>query len=283
MILGYDGGSSMSKNSKGIIIESKVSKVESLNSSDSLILDGTKYFLGEGEYDTNYRKIEKLNYLPLLFGSLALTTKDTFNQIAVGLPISQYKEDKESLKNLILTNREKWLTINGEDKHLIIEDVAVFPEGALTVSDTFEGIVVDIGGRTTDICSIEFRNNKRKILNLLSYPRGTQNLYSDFIKSLNNKEGLDLKDTDIERILKNGLKIYGQPIEINFALEVFKEFIDDLISKLQIEYSLKTYDVSLVGGGAELLYKSIKKRVPNCNLIENSLFANAIAYEELDM
>ncbi|NWK10391.1 ParM/StbA family protein [Clostridium cadaveris] len=280
MIIGIDVGSSMTKSSEGILIESKVSKVESLNSNDFITIDGVKYYLEEGEYDSNYRKVEKNNYIQLLYAAIALSTDEICNQIGIGLPISQFKSDKEKLKDLILNGRDKKIIINGIQKHIIIDDVEVFPEGVLTVDDYYEGIVVDIGGRTTDICAIEFKNGKRKILNPLSYSKGIQNLYSEFIKCINNKEGLDLTDMDAERILNRGLKIYGEYIDISFATKVFREFVDNLVSKLQIEYPLKTYDVSLVGGGSELLFKSIKKRIPNSILVEDSVFANAYAYKD---
>lgn len=281
MILGIDLGSNVTKNSKRIIIESKVSKVESLSKSDVLIIDGTTYFLGEGDYDTTYRKVEKENLMQLLFGSLALTTIDTFNYLACGLPISQYKEDKSELQHKILSNREKYISINNIEKKIVIEDVEVFPEGIAAMDNEFEGIVVDIGGRTTDTCLIERVNGKRKVVNAQSIPTGVQNLYSDFIKVINNKKGLDLKDKDAERILKNGLRIYGEHVDITFAIDVFKEFVEGLKNKLQIEYSLKTYDLALLGGGGELLYNSIKKRIPNAFLVEDSFYANAIAYEQL--
>lgn len=278
MIIGIDGGSSTTKNSQGVIIDSKVTKVEPMNKCDVLEMNGIKYYLGEGEYDTSYRKIEKANYIPLLFGSLALTTDDVYNKVVVGLPLSQYQEDRAAMQNLILNNRDKWVEINKLRKHIVIEDVEVVPEGRLTVDDEFEGIVVDIGGRTTDIFALELRNLTPKVINPQSIPLGIQNLYSDFIKIINKKHGLDLKDHDAERILRRGLKILGKTVDITMEKGIFYEFADNLISKLQVEYSLKTHDVKLVGGGSILLFDYISKKVP-CELVEDSVFANAIAYE----
>lgn len=278
MIIGIDGGSSTTKNSKGVIFDSKVTKVEPMNKCDVLIMDGIKYFLGEGEYDTSYRKIEKANYIPLLFGSLALTTDDIYNKVVVGLPISQYMEDKAAMQSLILSNRDKWIEINKLRKHIVIDDVEVVPEGRLTVDDDFEGIVIDIGGRTTDIFALELRNLTPKVINPQSIPLGIQNLYSDFIKVINKRHGLDLKDHDAERILRRGLKISGREVDITHEKGIFYEFVDNLITKLQVEYSLKTLDVKLVGGGSILIFDYISKRIP-CDLVEESVFANAISYE----
>lgn len=203
------------------------------------------------------------------------------NQIVVGLPLSQYREDKESLKKTILDNRYQEIALNGIRRTLIITDVEVYPEGLGAVPGNFEGIVIDIGGRTTDIALIVNKNNKRKVENPISLPQGTLNLESDFVKSINNKYSLDLKSNDASRILKNGLKIYGKEVEINFAIEAFKQYVEDLINKVQLEYSLKTYDVALVGGGAELLYTPLNKRLPNSFLVKDSIFANANAFRRV--
>lgn len=279
MILGIDIGNSNTKVSNMTMFESKVSNASTLNESDILKVNGKIIYLGEGEYDTTYRKVEKENYLDLLYGAIGLNTTDINNYIVLGLPIGQYTEDRNKLEQLVMCNANKRIEVNGIGKTICIKGVDILPEGVATVPGAYEGIVVDIGGRTTDCCIIENKLNKRKIINPNSIPKGTQNLYNDFIKVINSKYGLNLIQRDAERIIKHGLKIDGRQVDIKQAIDVFKEFIEGLINDLRVEYSLSTYDITFTGGGSSLLSKPINNRINNCVIQENSVYANALAYK----
>lgn len=281
-ILGIDVGNATTKSNTGIIFDSKITKREPLYTTDKFKLDGENYFLGEGDFDTTYRKVDKESYLNLMFAAICLSTDTVHNKIMVGLPISQYKEDKSKLINMVLNNRTKELEINGVNKEIVIEDVEVAPEGIATLEDGFQGIVIDIGGRSTDCALVETIRGRRKILNAISIASGTINVYTDFINILNNRYGLDLNISDAERILIRGLILDGKTINTDFALETFKSFVETLISRLQVEYSLRTNLISLTGGGATMLYRPIKKRLGDgVSLQQDSIFANANSYYEL--
>lgn len=283
MILGIDIGNAAIKTSKKNIFDAKLTSIEPLNSSDVFKMDGKTFYLGEGEYDTTYRKIDKENYLVFLYGALAMSTNVIKNKVVLGLPLSQYKEDKNKLADLVMDNNEKEVILNGKERRLIIEDVKVYPEGVVTLEDDYEGIVIDIGGGTTDIAMVENYRGKRKIINPISFPLGTIKLYSSFIKALNAKYCLDLTIRDVDRILRNGLIIGGESVDIQFALNTFDSFIERLVSNMQTEYPLSTNLISLTGGGGELLYKKLSKRLGEkaVTLQNDSIFANARSYYEL--
>lgn len=281
-IIGIDVGNATCKTNIGVLFNSKITDVEPLSHADTLLIDRKTYWLGEGNYDTTYRKVDKDNYINFLYGALALSTTTESNYIVLGLPLSQYKEDKAALINLVLSNREKIVNINGESKSIVIEDVEVFPEGVATLEDNYEGIVIDIGGRTTDCALVVNERGRRRILNPISLPSGTINLYTEFIKKLNNKFSLDLVINDAERILNNGLILDGIKVNIDFAIEVYKSFVDNLVSQLQVEYSLRTNCISLTGGGSTLLYNQFKSRLgEGVTIKDNPIYANANAYYEL--
>ncbi len=281
-ILGVDVGNATCKTNTGVLFNSKITDVEPFGKADTLFIDKKHYWLGEGAYDTTYRKVDKRNYINFLFGALALSTNTIRNYIVLGLPLSQYKEDKSALTNIVLSNKEKCIEINGVEKRLIIDDIEVFPEGVVTLEDEYEGIVVDIGGRTTDCALVINERGRRRILNPISLPCGTINLYTDFIKKLNNKFSLDLVMNDAERIIKNGLILDGRNTNIDFAMDVYRAFTENLITQLQVEYSLRTNSISLTGGGVTSLYKTIKERLGDgVSLQANPIYANAKAYYEL--
>lgn len=283
-IFGIDIGNATTVTDTGIILDSKVTHIEPLNKCDKLVLDGETYYIGEGEFDTTYRKVEKKIYLPMLYTALALSSDYTYNKIVLGLPLSQYKEDKDKLINFVMRNNNKIIELNNVERKIIIEDIEVFPEGIFTVEDNFEGIVIDIGGRTTDSAMIEIVRNKKKIIEPISLPVGTINLYESFIDTINSKYGLDLKLRDAERILKNGLFLDGKIVNLDFAYEVFENYTDSLINQLQVKYSLRTNRISVTGGGAELIFDLLKERLgSNVFKQENGILANAKNYYELGM
>lgn len=276
MIKGIDIGNSITKDEKGYSFDSKVTNIENiLGSKYKCELNGEIYYVGEGEYDTTYRKIEKDNYIKLLFAILGISVELKNIQLILGLPLSQYKEDKSILKDKIRENFLLEGSLNGIDKTFIIEDVEVYPEGVASLPDDYEGILVDIGGLTTDSCMVTNINGRRKIEKPLSLPIGTLNLYADFINLINNKFGLDLKDKDANRIIKNGLNIRGEKQNINFAINVFKEYLENLIRQLNLQYSLETNKITFTGGGSLLLSKPIGKRIPYADIQDDALFSNA--------
>lgn len=280
MILGVDVGSYSVKSSKGVTFLSKLTKHGGFEeNSDYIIIDSDKWYLGEGDFDTEYRKAYRKSYINLMYAAIALSTDEAYNNVVVGLPLSQYKEDRDYLRNIILQNSNKNLVINDVSKQIVIKDLEVVPEGIAAVNDNFEGIVIDIGGRTTDICLITNEFNKRKINKPYSLPLGVLNLENDFISIINNTYALDLFPEDTQRILNKGLKIYGEEKEIDFAMEVYKKFVNKVISILQVDYPIRTHNIALIGGGAEILQKPFIKRLPNAELMRDGYFSNAIGYE----
>jgi plasmid segregation protein ParM len=279
MILGIDKGNIETDTSTLIRIPSKVSKLGNLIGENlELNIDGQRLFIGSGDYETEFCKARQENFLPLMFTAIALSTNDVENQVVVGLPIGQYKQFKDELKQKILSNRIKDIELNNRARKIIISDAEVAPEGAVL---DFEGVIIDIGGRSTDCCLKRYENNKMKIINPISYPKGTINLYSDACKLINGRYALDLAPSDMEKVFKKGLKINGDQKDINFVLDIFKDFVNGLVNDLRVEYSISTEEVCVLGGGGALLYKPIKNRIPQAQLSENSSFINAIKFQEV--
>lgn len=279
---GLDIGNATLVNHKGLIIDAKITSVEPLTAANKLTMDNKTVWLGVGNYDTEYNKIEKTNYLNFLFGLLALSTETTHNNICVGLPLGQYRENKNALENMIMTNNQKIIEIDGTEKTIIIDDVLVAPEGLATLNEDFEGIVCDIGGRTTDTALVIIEHGKRKVIDPISIPTGTIDLYTNFINKINEKYSLNLKIDDAERIFRNGLTLRGKKQNIDFALEMYNEFTESLISDMRRNYNLDINSISLTGGGAEIVCEPLKKVYNDAVILQsNAICANAISFHEL--
>jgi len=235
------------------------------------------WYIGEGTYDTEYRKVSKRGLRTLFLYAVAKSTDEPV-KVVVGLPLSQYKLDKDALRSTLISTKVNHVSINNVPRKVIIDDVAVYPEGfAAVIGSDFSGIVIDIGGRTTDIAEVEM-GDRIKVGNSFSLPMGTLNLYHDFIKSLNST-GLDLRPEDAGRILQHGLTIDGEKQDVDKG--IFKSYIDTLVSQLRVEYPIRTHNVLVIGGGGQLLFQAIKAKIPQAVLIPDSIFANAYGFEKV--
>lgn len=277
MKLGIDLGSSNLKAHTGLVLASKIKQGKYINKGVEVVHERKIWTVGEGNRDVEINKANRETNLLYLYTMIALCSKEVENEVAIGLPIGQYQQEKDRYREYILNNGYADIIVNGEKRILNITNCKICAEGLSSVPSGFEGVICDIGGRTVDIAEIR----EKRILNPISKPKGTLNLYSNIINSINSKFSLDLVEDDAERIIKQGLKIDGEVQDIKFIYDILAEFTDDLISSLKLEYSIRTNNLLLIGGGGNLFYNAIKKRVKQVELIEDSLLSNAKGFRRM--
>lgn len=293
MIIGADLGNENIKTSESIIYQNKIS-------SDSRVYDdeenlrvefnGIKYTLGQGEFRTNYIKSDREDTLINLFVSMALSTKEEINQVVVGLPIQQYKNDKDKLENLIMENRMQKFILNDIPRKIIITECATFPESLATYYSLsneikqeiglIDLIIIDVGGRTTDIALYSIVKGKRKLINYITIPAGALNIYSDFVKAINDRWGLDKLKEDAPTIIKDGLIIDGEKADITFTKPIFEKYVDRIMAELRLNYPIRTSKCILCGGGGSLLQGFFKREIKNL-LVINDIFSNAKGFKRV--
>jgi len=281
---GIDVGNYSLKEYPGTNIKSLVSTEENiLGSKIHLEYEGKHYFIGEGNFETELNKSNKENFLPLLLTGIALnsTKNDIFQQIVCGLPINQYKTNKQSLENLILTNKVKEIKFNGEPRKIIISDFKVYPEaiGAYYSLNTKEDvIIVDIGGRTCDVAYIV----NKKVVTSSTIAVGTLSIYKDISDKLNSEFGLDLGLPEAERIIEKGfLEIDGLKVNLSFITNILKRNFMKINDDLTMKYPIRTEKIILVGGGHILFNKAFKNRYANSSVAEDPIFANSIGFKKV--
>ena len=278
---GLDVGNYSLKEYPNTNIKSLISTEENiLGSKLCLEYDNKKFYIGEGNFETELNKSTKENFLPLLLTGLALnsTKDDIFQQVCCGLPINQFKSNHEQLENLILSNRVKEIKLNGEYKKIIITDFKVYPEGigayySLNTQD--DTIIIDLGGRTTEIVHIV----DKKVKESSTVAVGTLNIYKDIADKLNSLYSLDLTIIEAERILVKGfLDIDGLRVNLNFVTDILKRNFTKINDDLSLKFPSRTEKITLVGGGTILFEKAFKNRYTNCSISDNPLFANSIGF-----
>lgn len=279
---GIDVGNYSLKEFPNTNIKSLVTSEENiLGSKLTLEYEGKSYYIGEGNFNTELNKSNKDNFLPLLLTGIALNSSDIFQQIVCGLPINQYKANKEALEHLVLNNRVKEIKFNGEPRKIIITDFKIYPEGVgayYSLNTNDDVIVVDIGGRTTDIAYIV----DKKLKTSSTIAVGTINIYKDIADILNTNYGLDLDILAAERILDKGyLEIDGLRTDLSFFIEILKKNLTKINEDLILKFPARTEKIVLVGGGYKLFEKAFKKRYVNSYVADNPIFANAIGFQKV--
>lgn len=281
---GIDVGNYSLKEFPNTCIKSLVTSEEDiLGSKLALEYEGKTYYIGEGSFETELNKSSKDNFLPLLLTGITMNCNknDMFQQVVCGLPINQFKANKEVLKDLVLSDRVRELKLNGEDKRIIITDFEVYPEGVgayYSFNTNDDVIVIDIGGRTTDIAYIA--NKKLSISSTVAV--GTLNIYKDIADRLNFEYSLDLDMPMAERIIDRGyLEIDGSKVDLSFLTDILKRNFMKINDDLSLKFPARTEKIVLVGGGYKLFEKAFKKRYQNSYVADNPIYANAIGFRKV--
>lgn len=118
MIKGLDNGYMYTKDNELRIMKSAFTTEDKVVSGAiPIIIDGKQYYVGIGK---GTFQLDKTN--------LALSTGRK-SYLVVGLSISQYKEQKDKLKETILSYNNSYIECQNKIKQFIINDVLVFPQG----------------------------------------------------------------------------------------------------------------------------------------------------------
>ncbi len=278
MILGIDVGNYSVKVNPNINVKSLVSTEENiLGSGIVLEYDNKKFVIGEGSFETELNKSSKENFLPMLYTGIALASKDVFNQVVCGLPINQYKANKDALERMVNENKMKTVKLNGKSREIVISEFKVYPEGIgayYSLSTNEDVIIVDIGGRTTDIAYI--CDKKHHTSSTVAV--GTLNIYN----RLNGEHSLDLDLQMVDRIIQRAsLKVDNKEVDLRFITEILKENFMKIKQDLDFKFPARTERIILVGGGAKLFSRAFANRYSNFGIADNPLYANAIGFKKV--
>lgn len=223
----------------------------------------------------------KENTLPLLYSALALSSKDEqCFQVVLGLPIQQYKNNKAELIKLVEENRAKTVEVNGKKRDIFITDITIAPEGASAYYNLSKEnkrsigkkqlVIVDIGGRTTDVCLFK----DKQIKQYKTIPGGMLNIYNDIVTTINEvySQNFDLEDG--EEVLREGLFLDGEDKDVSFIKTILKRQFDSIFKDLQLNFNVDKGYLLLTGGGASTFKKAFRKRLNNVIVSEDNVFDN---------
>ena len=288
VIKGIDVGYQYTKDNNHRIFKSAYSLVDnSLSNSKQIIIDGVTYYVGSGIETTDADKTQStINMVCTLYNMASASTVDSDYIISVGLPVGQYKAQREELKEAIYEYNSKVVHYKGHRFNYRIRNVTVSPQGVAAVYNIIElqgrYIIVDIGGGTIDTCLLEFTKFDSRISKHETYYKGIKTLYNAIITEVNNKYKLKLDMEYAETILNTGtLIVDGEREDLSFLKHIVQNYIDGIVEYLNINYPIRTTPIYLCGGGSILTFDALKRRLPHVLLMENSQFANANGYYKI--
>lgn len=283
MILGIDLGNYSVKTSERISFFSKVTEQEQFYDTNKMNINGEVLYVGDGKFDTGWNKAEKDNTLTLLYTAISRSTDDRINKVVLGLPIKQYKKNKDKLKEYIKENR--CARVNERD--IVIQDVEVVPESAAIYYNLpyehYEEFVknqltiVCIGGRTTEIC--QYKNGK--IIGFDSYKLGMLNVYQDIVSYINNKYTKDFELEEGEDVLENGLLLDGEYIDMSFIKPILKRHFIDVYKDIQLKFNIDKGYIYLSGGGSRIFGKAFENRSSNVVKSNDPIYDNVMGYKRV--
>lgn len=211
--------------------------------------------------------------------------------MVLGLPVAQYRNNKDYLKNLILDNRFKEIVYNGKHKRIVIDEVEIAPEGASCFHSipinirneigTRNILIVDIGGRTTDITKLVGDTNSREIENYITVDTAMFNIYNSLIHAINEKFTTNYKLEDAEDIIRNGLYLYGKNQDLSFIKPIIKQHFDSILKEINLMTNADDGIIYLTGGGALTLQQPFRNRFHNILMSKNPIFDNALGFKEM--
>ena len=286
--IGLDIGYSYTKTDSGVFFPSKIMAGDNvINEGTQIIYNNQKFTIGIGKGTLELNKINSMLTKLCMLAAVAKSTDDDTVNIATGLPIGQIKLLADDLKNYLLNDNHINYTINNVNKKLFINDVIVVPQGARALyAYDIEGdvIIIDIGGRSVDIAYFEYINGKRKLVKYNTLYKGMISLYSKLIEQINKKyssSGLSLDDEYGEKILTEGLSIFGDKQDLSWLQPVYDAHVEEIINNLMLNYRYVSTDIYICGGGAKTLFPSFKKKIKNIRILDDSQFSNAIGFKKI--
>lgn len=270
--------------------------IDDFDKSLKLEFDGKMYRYEDGIFEVENDKYERDNILLNLAGGLARLCEDNETiELIVGVPIKQHKMNKEKIVDMIMEHSTFELglfrTEDKIDKKTVhIKKVSVVPEAIGAYFDVDEEILaqkgkadlilVDIGSKTTDICTIDKNNN---IIKSNTLQRGSFDFYESIMNKINHEyTSACVALEEVQEIIEDGLCINNQVVD-------YSDLIGELLAKegKEIAREIGVYEKKLArslviisGGYGATLFEEINKEIGHAKLHNNPVDANAEGYME---
>lgn len=229
-------------------------------------LDGIQTLIGVGEYEREFNKADK-NIIPQVLYAISKATKDNDVNLCLLMPLNQLPQKERVIEKF--KSKSFKFAINGQTKTIKINKCTVLPESqsayySLQNPSNFQ-MLIDIGSRTVGWCCYEYG----KMVNSGTEKLGVFDLYNK-IMVVENAKGNDFIVEDIQGQINRKRIIVEE--------KIYKEFLVGVLNRIKANVNIKNYDCTFIGGGS-LILKDIINKIPNVEIYDNAVYANAIGAE----
>lgn len=244
---------------------------------------------------TNEERYNNEIYQVVLATALAIASEDNDEPITLvtGLPLSQYKPEKENFSKF-LNNYSAYVEFKGKIKEIKLDKSLVFPQAVgILFSPGFKFIkeelkpetkisVIDIGFRTTDVATFIYNENKKfkiRTEESFSIDIGMSTLFNKLTSPIINKYKLiDIPLDDVEQTFNRYLK---GDTEFKDEIEKIKQ---QVVQEIHEKFETKTRKsniesyVVFAGGGSIALEKELLQKFKNTLYVANTQMANSLGF-----
>lgn len=259
--------------------------------------------LRQNKAESNDNKIKFLTSLALL---TAENEEEATFDIVTGLPVLEYKNQKDKLYNMIYNYGQPFEFYmhygpNVVKKKIKVNNIKVISQGEAAFYDFILDdtgnikservemvsgtvMVVDPGYRTTDIVTME---NGRYIEPLSDqFNTGVNQIHQEILRLIMERLNIKKELKDLDEIVRSGklfhaMKEYDIKRIIADATTPFAENIVENLHTISNDTLASMQRIILAGGGASIIYPYVKDLLKNdieVSLMDNSEFCNASGY-----
>jgi plasmid segregation protein ParM len=239
------------------------------------------------EHDTFMQTDE---YRALMAGALHYMKVDRLDLLVLGLPVAQFQAKRIALEKSMTgafdVGRRKKVEVN---RVLVVAQ----PQGALMEYAANSGVesiakgrslVIDVGSRTFDWLV----TRGMKVLGTMSssVPRGTHAMLSAIAKQISEDFGEQFNHLEeIDEALRAGraMRIYQQDYDLKRFDKLIQAIADQAVMAMvqSMDATFNVENIVLVGGGAFLYRKAIKRQFPKHRIreVKDPLHANVRGFQ----
>jgi plasmid segregation protein ParM len=234
---------------------------------------------------------ETPEYRALTAGALSYMRKDTIDLLVVGLPVAQYLAKRSALERAMTGEFDI-----GRRKRVGVKRAMVVaqPQGALFGYAASAGklatmmedksLIIDAGARTFDWLVTRGMRVVTKMSH--SVNRGVSDVLRVIAGMISHdigEEYLDLESIDVALRTGKGLRIYQKPYDTKRFDDVVRSVAGQAVGAMlqQLDNSYAFENIVLVGGGAFLFRKEVKRSFPKHRIheVKDPMYANVRGFQ----
>ncbi|WP_157272352.1 PRTRC system protein D [Azohydromonas aeria] len=235
--------------------------------------------------------IHTSEYRALTAGALAYMKQETIDLLVVGLPVAQYLDKRAALEKL-MTGR----FAIGRGRHVTVLKTLVVaqPQGALFhfAADASRlrdlksqrSLIIDVGTRTFDWLVTQGIRVVPRMSH--SVNRGVFDVVRLIAGEISREIGEDYQNLEaIDEALsgRRSLRLYQKDHDLKRYEPLVQKIADEAVSSMlqQIDHLDDFDSIVLVGGGAALFRKAVKRRLPRHVIqdVDEPMYANVRGYQ----